>query len=80
MILIIMARCLNILIFPRFWNNNIVTFYFIFFIYLFKLVIFLRDVTQHTQQIHTHRYLMHNHMPHTLNKANQQIKQPIITM
>jgi len=31
--------------FPRFGNNNIVTFYFIFFIYLFKLVIFPRDVT-----------------------------------
>jgi len=23
---------------------------------------------------------MHNHMPHTLNKANQPIKQPITTM
>jgi len=31
--------------FPRFGNNNIVTFYFIFFLYLFKLVIFPRDVT-----------------------------------
>jgi len=31
--------------FPRFGNNNIVMFYFISFLDLFKLVIFPRDVT-----------------------------------
>jgi len=34
-ILINVARCLNNLIFPRFWNNNIVTFIF------FSLCIYL---------------------------------------
>jgi len=35
MILIIVARCLDILIFPRFGNNNMVMFIlFSFFIYL----------------------------------------------
>jgi len=47
-ILNIVARCLNILIFLRFGNNNIVTYYLIFFLYLFKLVIFLRNITRKT--------------------------------
>jgi len=34
-----------ILIFPAFGNNNIVTFEFQLFTYLFNEVIFLRDVT-----------------------------------
>ena len=37
-------------------------------------------IIQHSQKIHNLRYFMHNHMPHTLNKANQPIKQPITTM